>query len=181
MTILRPFSFISSAVRQTLIQEKNGQGVVAAIHVPAGHVLATWGGTVITGEQARSLSQADSRSLVQIEEDLFLYTPPDRLGPADSINHSCDPNAGIHGQITLVALREIEEGEEICYDYAMTDGEPYDEFICRCGSPGCRGRVTGDDWRRPELWARYHYHFSPYLVRRIRNLQIVEPRTNGFG
>jgi hypothetical protein len=75
------------------------------------------------------------------------------------------------GQIVVVAMRPIMPGEEICFDYAMTDGSPYDEFDCACGSPTCRGRVSGDDWRRPELWARYQGYFSPYLQRRIENLR----------
>jgi S-adenosylmethionine decarboxylase len=52
----------------------------------------------------------------------------------------------------------------------MTDGSPYDEFDCTCGAPGCRRRVTGSDWQRPELQARYAGHFSPYLERRIARL-----------
>jgi hypothetical protein len=71
------------------------------------------------------------------------------------------------GQIVVVALRAIAAGEEICYDYAMTGGSSYDEFDCACGSAGCRGRVSGRDWERPELWERYAGFFSPYLARRI--------------
>ncbi len=31
----------------------------------------------------------------------------------------------------------------------------------------CRGRVTGQDWRRPELQARYGDEFLPHLRRRM--------------
>ena len=51
-------------------------------------------------------------------------------------------------------MRAIAQGEEICLDYAMCDGSSYDEFDCTCGLPDCRGRVTGEDWKRPELWER---------------------------
>ena len=67
------------------------------------------------------------------------------------------------GQIGVVALRDLAAGDEICIDYAMCDGSPYDEFECGCGTPTCRGRITGDDWRRPELQARYAGYFSPYF------------------
>ena len=53
----------------------------------------------------------------------------------------------------------------------MCDGTPYDEFECACGTSLCRGRVTGEDWRNPELWERYAGHFSPYLERRIKALK----------
>lgn len=67
---------------------------------------------------------------------------------------------------------DIAPGEEICLDYAMCDGSAYDEFECGCGSPNCRGYVSGDDWKRPELWERYKGYFSPYLQRRIDRLKV---------
>jgi hypothetical protein len=39
---------------------------------------------------------------------------------------------------------------------------------CRCGSTLCRGRVTGTDWRRPDLQRRYGDHWVPGLLARIR-------------
>ena len=107
--------------------------------------------------------------ILQIEDGFYLMTPS--MEPSDCFNHSCDPNAGLSGQIGLVAMRDIEPGEEICLDYAMCDGSNYDEFDCQCGSPNCRGRVTGEDWKRPELWERYEGYFSPYLQRRIAALK----------
>jgi uncharacterized protein len=38
---------------------------------------------------------------------------------------------------------------------------------CRCGGTGCRGTVTGADWHRADLQARYRGHFSPFIERRI--------------
>ena len=40
--------------------------------------------------------------------------------------------------------------------------------IRTCGSPLCRGVVTGEDWRRPELQARYGDHWIPALLRKQR-------------
>jgi hypothetical protein len=64
-------------------------------------------------------------------------------------------------------MRDIQPGEELTFDYAMSDGSPYDEFECFCGSPNCRRKITGDDWKIPELWKKYKGYFSPYLARRI--------------
>jgi hypothetical protein len=133
--------------------------------VRAGDTLVVWGGEVTTGDMLHRMSEEKHRLAVQIEEDLYLVTGAE--GPADWVNHSCDPNAGVVGQIVLVALRDIRVGEEVCFDYATTDGSPYDEFECGCGSPRCRGHVTGDDWRLADLQARYAGHFSPYIQRRI--------------
>jgi hypothetical protein len=71
-------------------------------------------------------------------------------------------------------MRDILPGEEICFDYAMSDSTPYDEFICGCGAPNCRGTVTGKDWQIVELWDQYRGYFSPYLQRKIDSLHIVQ-------
>jgi SAM-dependent methyltransferase len=148
---------------------KGGSGVFARQPVAAGELLVVWGGRAVTGAQLATLTGRERRHSLQVEEDLYLAPvgPPE---PGDYVCHSCDPNAGLSGQIALVALREIAPGEEVCYDYAMSDGSDYDEFDCACGSSLCRGRITGDDWQRPELQARYAGYFSPYLQRRIERL-----------
>ena len=90
------------------------------------------------------------------------------------VARSCAPNAGLAGQLTLVAMRDIRRGEQICYDYAMTDASQYDEFLCQCGAPECRGRITGRDWSLPHLWESYGGHFSPYILRRIASLRAAQ-------
>jgi hypothetical protein len=73
--------------------------------------------------------------------------------------------------VLLVAMRDIEPGEEICFDYAMSDSADYDEFDCVCGTELCRKVVTGADWKRPELQERYRGFLSSYLERRIARLR----------
>jgi uncharacterized protein len=162
---VQPTGHISSKLEGRQIPSKGGRGVFARERVRAGETLLVWGGDVVTGEMLKWMSEEKHRLAVQIEEDLYLVTPNE--GPADWVNHSCDPNAGLAGQIVLVALRDIPVGEEICFDYATSDGSPYDEFECGCSSRRCRHHVTGDDWKLPELQARYAGHFSPYIQRRI--------------
>lgn len=169
MTFKQPTSYLVPKLVGKTLPAKGGHGVFAESPIKAGELLVAWGGEIIVGEALAHLPAAARRLSIQIEENLFLV--PIQPGPADYVNHSCDPNAGMSGQICLVALRDIAPGEEICYDYAMSDGSPYDEFECHCGAATCRGRVTGDDWQRPELWQRYGNHFSPYLQRRINELR----------
>ena len=82
-------------------------------------------------------------------------------------NHSCAPNIGVQGQIVFVAMRDIEAGEELTHDWAMTDDDDY-ELECRCGAAECRRIITGQDWRRAELQARYEGYMSWYLVEQIK-------------
>lgn len=147
-----------------------GKTVIARDRIVPGEVIAVWSGRIVPGAELDDLPEEIRRHTVQVEEDLYLASLSPHEAP-DFINHSCAPNAGLRGQITVVAMRRIEVGDEVTIDYAMCDGAPYDEFDCACGSPECRGRVTGSDWRIPALWNRYAGFFSPYLQRRIFALQ----------
>ncbi len=63
------------------------------------------------------------------------------------MNHSCDPNCEttLEGDKVFVhALRHIDPGEELTYDYNLTPGDPSygpEAYACRCGSPNCRGTM----------------------------------------
>jgi hypothetical protein len=153
--------------------DKGGFGLYAREPVPAGELLVVWGGRVVDFATLATLPEHRQARSVQVEEGLYLVPVVDD-DPADHVNHCCDPNAGLRGQIGLVALRDIEPGEEICFDYAMTDASPYDEFDCECGAAQCRKHITGNDWMLPEVQEKYAGHFSPYVQRRIDKLRAGE-------
>jgi hypothetical protein len=165
----RPNSYLSPRLIGLDCPEKGGRGVYARVPLSRGEILVIFGGDVVPGDVLAGLDSTARRFTLQVDEDAYLVST--RIGPADWVNHSCDPNAGVQGQITLVALRDIEAGEEICFDYAMSDGSCYDEFDCQCGSSRCRGRVTGGDWRLPELRDRYRGYFSVFLEQRVDALE----------
>lgn len=145
----------------------SGRGAFATRPFATGELLAMWGGWIISTAELSRLTNKERTFAVQVEDDLYLVTPRAKVGSADFINHSCEPNAGLSGAISLVAMRPIFPGEEIRYDYAMTDSNPDLGFVCRCAAPKCRGQVSGDDWRLPELQLGYDGYFSPYLQKRI--------------
>jgi SET domain-containing protein len=157
-------------VAEARLKTHREYGVYARAPIKKDEVVAVWGGEVVPQETFNTLPDRLRRLSIQVEEGLFLVALNE--GPADYVNHSCDPNAGLFGQITLVAMRDIPAGDEITFDYAMSDVTDYDEFQCDCGTPNCRGMFRGSDWRRPELWERYAGYFSPYIQRRINRLQL---------
>ncbi|MFO1434944.1 MAG: SET domain-containing protein-lysine N-methyltransferase [Gammaproteobacteria bacterium] len=127
------------------------------------------------------MTRAEERALPDEINDNGIFVTPDlvigvknlsEIEGATYVNHSCDPNAGIKGQIFLVAMRDIAVGEEITFDYAMalhrSPGNPPYKFSCECGSSRCRGEVTDEDWKLPELRQRYAGHFQYYLEELIR-------------
>jgi len=169
-------SHLSPKLEARSVPEKGGMGVFALSPIGEGELLVLWGGRIVGESELDPTMPNFSQRVLQIEEGLFLLAP-ESLEPSDRFNHSCDPNAGFSGQIGLVAMRDIVAGEEVCFDYAMCDGSPYDEFICSCGSENCRGNITGEDWKRSDLRGRYAEYYSPYLQRRIEMLESIEAGT----
>jgi len=163
--INQPNSWLSPKLE--IKQEKTiqGRGMFASQPIAKGELIAVWGGDVVATADWRKLPEEQRRQSAQVEEDFYLVST--KPGPGDFINHCCGPNAGLDGQIVIVAMRAIQAGEEVCIDYAMCDGSPGEEFSCACGAANCRHTVTGDDWQLPELQKRYAGYFSPYLQHRI--------------
>jgi len=87
-------------------------------------------------------------------------------------NHSCNPNSWFEGDHLVTAIRPIKKGEEVTFDYAMSESDSsYDEEIfpeCRCGTALCRQKITMGDWQLPELQKRYGNHFLPYILAKIK-------------
>jgi hypothetical protein len=171
-------SYLSPKLQARGFPHKGGMGVYARKAIGKGELLLVWGGVIRDDKQLRKLPKELQQHSIQVEEDLYQVSTH-AYDPPDFVNHSCNPNAGLSGQIAVVAMRDIAQGEEICIDYAMCDGSPYDEFECGCGEQTCRGIVTGNDWSRPELWRRYAGYFSPYLQRRIDALRAQQRRAKG--
>jgi hypothetical protein len=142
----------------------DGTGLFAGRAFDEGETVVVLGGTVIDdGELARlqpqsSLAIGEGVNLMQDDDD------PARYG-----NHSCEPSLWLADEVTLVTRRAVETGEELTVDYDTFSVVPW-EMECRCGAAGCRGVVTGDDWRRPDLRVRYAGRFSPFIDARIARL-----------
>ena len=106
-----------------------------------------------------------------------LLAPPDLnyISVAWQMNHSCQPNVGFNATDDFVAMRTIRCGEELCWDYAYAETNPKFRMRCRCGTDGCRGVVTGKDWRNLMADTSKLRYFSAEL------LKLVESVTTGAG
>jgi uncharacterized protein len=83
------------------------------------------------------------------------------------LNHSCDPNLGWSDSSTLVAVRDITDGEELTCDYATVIDDVDFVMMCHCGTYRCRQVIEGTDWQIPQLQARYAGAWSPAIQKRI--------------
>lgn len=128
------------------------------VYIKGGHILAKkelYSSTVINSYLPISDNYFIGAVSFDEENDVKLYN-----------NHSCDPNCGMHGEITFIAIRDIEVGEELTIDYAFIDNEDY-SFECHCGSSLCRHVITGYDWKIKSLQEKYYPYFAQYLKDKI--------------
>jgi len=158
---------------------KFGEGVFAKNNIKKEEVLIVMGGYILTIEDENNLKGIVANKPIEISENFSIgpLDPTDiKLMPQHYVNHSCDPNAGFNGQIFMVAMRNIKKNEEIVYDYAMVmhpnkESNSFFKIKCLCGSKKCRGYITEDDWKIPELQKRYNGYFQYFLQEKINKLK----------
>ena len=126
-----------------------GRGLFASSAIPAGGVILCFSGPTLTLAEVRAKGPMAANAL-QVGIDRYI----DLAEPGRLVNHSCDPNAGIRDDMTLVAIRAIAEGEQIRFDYSTTIGDFW-SMNCRCGASSCRGVVASFASLPPELRLRY--------------------------
>jgi hypothetical protein len=147
----------------------HGRGLFAKTAIAKGEIVAVKGGHIVDRETLqREITPQLGPVEIQIGDDLFIapVTEDERELSMLYTNHSCEPNIGIRGEITFVAMRDISAGEELTHDWAMTDDDDY-SVECNCGGRVCRKTLTGKDWQRPELQKKYAGYFSAYLAKLI--------------
>lgn len=57
-------------------------------------------------------------------------------------NHCCQPNTAYDG-LNVIAVTQINAGQELTLDYSSFLDEHMEPFECHCGSPNCCGLVKG--------------------------------------
>jgi SET domain-containing protein len=126
---------LSPFTRSGLVKRKTrscGQGLFTLFPIPKGELILTLQGEILTTDQLQEHHRA-----LQVGESTWLASSGENLD--DYINHSCEPNAGfVTGELSLFALREIAEGEEITWDYSTSMNETGWQMECLCGSKQCR-------------------------------------------
>ncbi|MEO8364059.1 MAG: SET domain-containing protein-lysine N-methyltransferase [Ilumatobacteraceae bacterium] len=166
-------NFLTPLAEIRLVDSK-GYGSFAIQMITKGTIVATFGGLAANRRELATYPDERQRRSMQIDFDLYLVGPITRE-PGDCINHSCAPNCGMHNATQLVAMNDIDRGTEITFDYAMSDTSTYDQFVCSCATPHCRGSVIGDDWKRDDVRQSYAGFFSPHVQRLIDSSKGARP------
>jgi hypothetical protein len=135
------------------------------------------GETVIVG---RAVEHPSARTRMSVQLDWDRHVEMD--APATLLNHSCAPNLGVRENewcaYDFVALRHVFPGEELAFDYAMTEHSLIAPLSCCCGSSACQGQIQpwsgrDEDWReRNATWVARYLWVAPALppAERVRPL-----------
>jgi hypothetical protein len=120
-----------------------GLGLFATKPIRRSGYIATYRGRRLSTEEADRREARGAKYLFELNSRWTIDGSP-RWNVARYINHSCKPNAkpvSRKGGIVIVALRRIEPGEEITYNY----GREYLQYFienggCRCAT--CRRKAA---------------------------------------
>ncbi len=134
----------------------HGRGVYATRRIPKGTRIAEYLGERISHEEADARYAAkadDGHTFLFVVNKKICIDATEEGNDARFINHSCDPNCESNieeKRVFIDAIRSIEPGEELGYDYALTwegtdDPEDLELYSCRCGAAECRGTMLSPE------------------------------------
>lgn len=145
-------------VRET---EKYGKGVFVLLPIKKGEEIAAFDGPTYDYDYEPWTDDLLSHA-IQFEQSKWR----DSKGIARSINHSCEPNCGIKQLFKIVAMRDIVPGEEITWDYEMTENNYYGwRMECKCGTPSCRKLIGRYDNMPQTVREKYKGYISEWLTK----------------
>ena len=128
--------------------------------------MAIKGGHIVDSTTLAGLPTKLQNSEIQIADGFHLVALRDEVRAGDAVHQPLVQQCRVAGNVVLVAMNDVAAGDELTTDYALFDAQGT-SMDCQCGAPRCRGVVTGEDWRRPELQQRLGPYFSSYLRSRI--------------
>ena len=137
-------------VRRSPIQ---GLGAFATQRIPSGTTIIEYAGLRLTPAEMEERYPDDSyeghHTFLFAIDDTVVIDASVEGNEARFINHSCDPNCDAvieEERIWIEAIRDIEPGEELAYDYAYELKERHTaaakrRYPCNCGARTCRGTL----------------------------------------
>ena len=128
-----------------------GRGLFAVRVIKKDERILEFTGPTISFEQALKKPSDKLSCPLQIGPKAYL----DIQEPGVMVNHSCLPNAGIRDDKFLVAIEEIQSGEEIFYDYSTTMDEDLWTMTCLCKKSNCRETIRDFKYLSSDVQCKY--------------------------
>jgi SET domain-containing protein len=143
--------------REPLFEVRNspvhGLGAFALRRIPKGTRIVEYLGERVSHQEAdrryESKDVNDAHTFLFIVDSRTVIDAGVDGNEARFLNHSCNPNCESvieKRRVFIEAIRDIEPGEEMTYDYQIQreDDDPpgiEEVFACHCGFPQCRGTM----------------------------------------
>jgi len=110
-------------------------------------------GDIIADFSAGQILSEPTYLTVQIDIDKHIILQPEHL---QYINHSCDPNVFFDTYaMQIIALKIIQQGDEMTFFYPSTEWDMAQPFTCYCGSDKCIGEIKGAAHISREVLSNY--------------------------
>ena len=120
----------------------DGRGAFAAEPIPARRKIGEIRGESISVREGRRRAKGVERIMMIEVSERRAIDASNSTDPLRFTNHSCAPNAVLRirqGRVEFYAIRDLATGEELTVNYGETHHEG--RLACRCGAPGCVGRL----------------------------------------
>ncbi len=112
-------------------------------------------GEIISEFGWRAMYSTPSYLTVQLSDTEHVELFPEYL---ECINHGCDPNCFFDTtSLRLIALKAIEDGEELRFFYPSAEWDMDQSFQCNCGSKNCVGEIKGAKYLTDVQVRRYRF------------------------
>jgi SET domain-containing protein len=120
-----------------------GTGGFAKIDIRRGKRIVEYAGPRLSTEQAQALMERGNAYIFTLSDEVAIdgWVP---WNTARFLNHSCEPNCEsriVRGRVWLYALRSIQAGEELTYNYGYGLGDA-EANPCHCEAPTCVGYIV---------------------------------------
>jgi hypothetical protein len=135
---------------------KNQQNALFALQsFQPGDVIAEFYAGTISAEPTYLTVQVDVRKHITLQPEFLQY-----------INHSSEPNVFFDtSTMQLVALREIQEEEEMTFFYPSTEWKMIQPFSCYCGSSNCLRQIRGAAYLSKNI--RKQYRLTDFIQQQL--------------
>ena len=132
----------------------DNRGIYASQNIKKGKIIIYYKGKIITKKETEKNPKYDNGKAIYLFNLNSRYDLDGDFEYNDArlINHTCNPNCEVAGKglkLWIFALRDIEKGEELSYDYGFGFDEDFKQFPCKCRAKNCCGYIVreGSRWR----------------------------------
>lgn len=147
-----------------------GTGLFTSKDIKKGDVAFVMKGPKIKFHPKNREESMSTPNIVGLDKDLYI----EPISPYVFINHHCEANLAVNEDgVSYVALRDIRAGEELTFDYSISEYSDW-EMPCSCGSKNCRRTIKSVDELPKDFFSKYfplipNYFQKVFFKKYIKN------------